>query len=182
MQNRTALVLFIAALVLAVIAYIQGGTASVIEGIKNGLGVLYSVFLLLLAAFMLAGLVQVLVPQELIGKLLGSESGIKGYIIAGLAGALIPGGPYVYFPLAASFIASGAALGPMVSFIVAKNLWSLSRIPMEIALVTPRITLIRFISTLLFPPLAGLIAHTLFGRVYYRIRQDVKCRQGGSEG
>ncbi len=181
MQKKTTLGLTIAVAVLAVISYMQGGPGNVLAGIKGAVSVFYSVLPLLLAAFLVAGLVQVLAPREFIGKMLGDKSGIKGYFIAGIAGAIIPGGPYVYFPLVVSFISSGAALGPMISFIVGKNLWSLSRIPMEIALMGPRLTLIRFTATLLFPPLAGLIAQHLFSKTYERIQRDVTSRQEGSE-
>lgn len=182
MQRKTTLGLLAAAIILAVISYTSGGMGNVLTGIKSAASVFYRVSPLLVAAFILAGLVQVLVPEEYIGKLLGNKSGLKGYFIAGVAGALIPGGPYVYFPLAASFIGSGAALGPMISFIVGKNLWSLSRIPMEVALLGPQLTLIRFAATLLFPPLAGVIAQTLFGKLYQQIQANAKSRQEGSEG
>ena len=60
----------------------------------------------------------------------GSRLGWKGIGLACLAGAMIPGGPYVYYPIAAVMLHNGAGLGVLVAFVVAKNLWSVSRLPL----------------------------------------------------
>jgi len=61
-----------------------------------------------------------------------------------------------------------------VSFISAKNLWSLSRLPFEFALLGPRLTLIRYALTFAVPPLLGALAELFFGRHVQRIRDAVK--------
>ncbi len=52
----------------------------------------------------------------------------------------------------------------MVAFITSWGLLSLSRLPMELAFVGPRLTLARMASSLILPPLAGLTASLLFER------------------
>ncbi|MEZ4636761.1 MAG: hypothetical protein R2856_17680 [Caldilineaceae bacterium] len=100
----------------------------------------------------------------MIASWLGGDSGWKGIFIASGIGAITPGGPFVSYPLVAVLYKSGAAIGPLVAFVTAWSLWALSRLPLEIAFVGPRLTMIRLASTLIFPPLAGWIAMTFFGR------------------
>jgi uncharacterized membrane protein YraQ (UPF0718 family) len=82
-----------------------------------------------------------------------------------LAGGIYnPRPPYVLFPLAAGIYKAGAGIGPIVTFITAWSLIQFTRLPMELALLGPKLTLIRLGSAFIFPPLAGLIAQHLYGR------------------
>jgi uncharacterized membrane protein YraQ (UPF0718 family) len=162
------------ALVLAVVAWIRGGSELAIDGLVNSGQTLISVTPLLLAAFAVAGLIQVLIPQEMIDRWLGSRSGWRGILLACLGGALIPGGPYVYYPIAGALLQSGAGLGVLVAFVSAKNLWSITRLPYEFALLGTHLTMIRYIVTLIVPPVFGLVSETLFGKTVDSIREAVK--------
>ncbi|MFQ5407620.1 MAG: permease [Anaerolineales bacterium] len=162
------------ALALVVIAYRRGGFALALDGFAAGGRVLLSVTPLLLAAFLLAGLIQVLITRERVTRWLGTEAGWRGIALACIGGALIPGGPYVYYPIAAVLLHSGASLGVLVAFVSAKNLWSVSRLPLEFALLGPQLTLIRFGLTLAAPPLLGLLAEALFGRYMKRICEGAR--------
>jgi uncharacterized membrane protein YraQ (UPF0718 family) len=126
---------------------------------------------LLLAAFLIAGLIQVLISREVVTRWLGAGSGWRGLALACLGGGLIPGGPYVYFPIAAALLKAGAGLGVLVAFVSAKNIWSLTRLPLEFALLGPRLTAIRLVVTFIIPPLSGILAEALFGRYVERIRE-----------
>jgi uncharacterized membrane protein YraQ (UPF0718 family) len=88
----------------------------------------------------------------------------------------MPGGPYVYYPIAAVLLQTGAGLGPLVAFVSAKNLWSLSRLPLEIALLGSQLTLTRFLVTLVIPPFMGLLAERLFGNKIESIRKGVEAQ------
>ena len=169
--NWTTLFIAAVALVMAVLAYRQGGLKLVLRGLELGGKTLLDVTILLLAAFLVAGLAQVLVPREVIERWLGVGSGWRGILLACLAGALIPGGPYVYYPIAGGLLQSGAGLGVLVAFVTAKNLWSISRLPYEFALLGPDLTLLRYGLTFLFPPLIGFLAEAFFGGWLERIRE-----------
>lgn len=162
------------ALVLAVVAWTRGGSELAIEGLVNSGQTLIGVTPLLLAAFAVAGLIQVLIPQEMIDRWLGSRSGWRGILLACLGGALIPGGPYVYYPIAGALLQSGAGLGVLVAFVSAKNLWSISRLPYEFALLGTHLTMMRYIVTLMVPPVFGLVSETLFGKTIDSIREAAK--------
>lgn len=137
---------------------------------------------LLLPAFASAGLISVLAGKEETARWLGEGSGWKGILIGSAAGALVPGGPFVYFPVAAAFLVSGASIGSVVGFVTAKNLWSLSRLPLEFALLGPEITLARFGITIVFPPLVGFAADLLYSGRTPRIREQIRELQRIEEG
>ncbi len=171
--NLTTTFLALVVLVLALLAWREGGAALLGEGVHSGGRLLLRVFPLLVAAFLTAGLIQALVREETVSRWLGRESGWRGLLLACIGGALIPGGPYVYYPIAGALLNSGAGLGVLVAFVTAKNLWSISRLPVEFALLGPQLTLARFLATLAVPPLLGYLAEALFGRSIDRIRATI---------
>lgn len=144
-----------------IIGYYKGQGQHV-AGLKSALNMTLTIFPLLVFALVVAGMAQVLLPQELISKWVGAESGIRGILIGTVAGALAPGGPYVSLPVAAGLLRSGAGLGTMVAFLTGWSLWAVSRLPMEVGILGWRFTLIRLACTFFFPPIAGLIAHLFF--------------------
>lgn len=172
--DRTMLFLMGVAIVLAILASMRGGAALAWEGVKAGGLELWRVTPLLLAAFLVAGLTQVLISRQVVERWLGSSAGWRGFLLACLGGALIPGGPYVYYPIAGALLHSGAGLGVLMAFVTAKNLWSITRLPYEFALLGPNLTLIRYALTLAAPPLIGFLAETLFGRHIDAIREAMR--------
>ena len=91
-----------------------------------------------------------------------SESGFRGILIGAAIGCFTPGGPYVTLPIAAALLRAGANIGTMVSFMTAWSLIGFTRLPLEVGIMGWRFTLIRLACTCIFPPIAGLIAQTLF--------------------
>jgi uncharacterized membrane protein YraQ (UPF0718 family) len=169
--DRTTTFLILIAIALGWVAWLRGGSSLALEGILLGARTLLGVTPLLIAAFLVAGLTQVLISKELVERWLSASAGWRGILIASLAGALIPGGPYVYYPIAGSLLTSGAGLGTLIAFITAKNLWSVSRLPYEFALLGPELTITRYLLTLIVPPLLGFLAELFFGRAIDSIRE-----------
>ena len=152
----------------------SGGWELVLAGVVGGVKTLLLVAPLLLCAFLIAGLIQVLLTQEKVAYWLGEGSGWRGIILACLSGALIPGGPYVYYPIAAALLRAGASLGVLVAFVSAKNVWPVVRLPLEFALLGPRLTVARLLTTFLIPPLLAFLAQALAGRQVEAIRENLK--------
>jgi len=169
--DPTTLFLVGVALLLAILTWRQGGATLAFEGLKQGGLALLGVVPLLVAAFLVAGLIPVLITPEVVKRWLGASAGWRGILLGCVGGALMPGGPYVYYPIAAVLLHNGASLGVLVAFVTAKNLWSLSRLPLEFALLGPYLTVVRFVATLLVPPLLGVLAETLFGGRVEKIRE-----------
>lgn len=149
------------AAIFLIIGYYKG-QGQHITGIKSAMNMTVQILPLLVFALIVAGMVQALLPQELISKWIGAESGIRGIFIGTVAGALAPGGPYVSLPVAAGLLRTGAGVGTMVAFLTGWSLWAVIRLPMEVGILGWKFTLIRLASTFFFPPIAGLIAHLFF--------------------
>ena len=128
------LIMAVLAIVLLAIGYIKGGGLH-LTGMKTGLKMTGEIMPLLVFAFLVAGMVQVLLPAELISKWVGTESGFKGILIGTVTGAIAPGGPYVSLPIAAALLKSGAGIGTMVAFLTGWSLWAVSRLPLEIGIL-----------------------------------------------
>jgi uncharacterized membrane protein YraQ (UPF0718 family) len=150
------------ALILLGIGYHRGAGQHV-AGLKFALRVTVQILPLLVCAFIVAGMVEVLLPRELVSRWIGVESGLKGILLATVAGGLCPGGPYVSLPIVAGLLRSGASIGVVVAFLTSWSLWAVARLPMEVGILGWRVTLIRVASTFFFPPIAGLLAKWAFG-------------------
>ena len=157
-------ILGILAAALFVVAYTKGEGQHIV-GLKSAGKMLVEILPLLIFALILAGMIQVLLPRELLARWVGEESGMRGILIGTVAGGFMPGGPYVSLPLAAGLLRAGAGIGTMVAFLTAWSLWAVSRLPMEIGIIGWKVTLVRFVCTFFFPPIAGFIAQFFFSGV-----------------
>jgi hypothetical protein len=160
MDSATIIMLAIAGIFIFLAYQRHDGTLQ--EGLLAGAKAFYGLLPLLIGVFIVVGLADYLIPKDVVARLLGESSGLRGLLVATVLGAITPGGPFVSFPLVASLYKAGAAIGPVVAFVTAWSLLALSRLPLEIGLVGVRLTVIRVVSSLIFPPLAGFIASILF--------------------
>jgi uncharacterized membrane protein YraQ (UPF0718 family) len=120
----------------------------------------------MLAAFTIAGLIQAVVPQEVIVKWMGHGSGMRGILIGMTLGSVTPGGPMTHFPIVASLFKVGVGIGPLVSYLTAWSLFGLQRIIMwEIPFLGPKIVAIRVAVSLFFPLLAGWMCELVWEKL-----------------
>lgn len=162
---------------LAVVVYLRSGVGGLWEGFQLGMGTLLEVIPLLIAAFAVAGLIQVLIDEEQVTAWFGEEGGWKGIGIGALAGSIMPGGPYVYYPVLASCIKTGVDIPTLIAFVGAKSVWSLTRLPMEFALLGPKITILRFVGTFIAPPVMGFLALMFFPGLANSLRENLFARE-----
>lgn len=155
------IIMAVLALLLLYIGY-QKGEGQHVTGLKSAFDMVIQILPLLIFAFIVAGMVRALLPQELLSSWVGKESGLKGILIGTVAGGLAPGGPYVSLPVAAGLLRAGAGIGTMVAFLTGWSLWAVSRLPMEVGIMGWKFTIVRLACTFFFPPMAGLIANWLF--------------------
>ena len=149
-------------LAIAMLVYaFQKGEGQHIAGLRLGVDMLVQVLPLLILALIIAGMVQVLFPEELLSKWVGAGSGLRGILIGTLVGGITPGGPFVALPIAAGFLHAGASVGVMVAFMTSWSLWAILRLPLEIGVMGWEFTFVRIASTFFFPPIAGLVADRL---------------------
>lgn len=112
--------------------------------------------LILPAIMVILGLFAVWVPKELIGKYLGSTSGVKGIIISIILGALPTGPLYIAFPMAAALLAKGAKRSNIIIFLSA---WACIKIPqemVELRFLGLEFMLLRLTLTIIFVVIMGI--------------------------
>ncbi len=161
-MDTDALVMGGLTILMAVFAFTKGRDLP-LRGFQAGLGLLQEVWLPLLFGFCLAGLFEVLVSRELLVKWMGKESGVQGILIGWLVGLLMPGGPYVVFPLTASLLREGIGVGPLLTFITAKLLLSPIRLfTWEVPFLGWAFVTARTVPSLLLPPIVGIIGQRLY--------------------
>ena len=113
---------------------------------------------------MLAGLIQAIVPQEVIVRWMGHGTGFKGILIGMTLGGVTPGGPMTHFPVIATFYKMGVGIGPLVAYLTAWSLFGLQRIIMwEIPFLGAKVVAIRFAVSFLFPAFRRLALRDGFG-------------------
>lgn len=118
---------------------------------------------LLVIAFLIVGYANVLAPQQLIQAWIGPESGWKGLLLGELVGMVLPGGPYVVFPLIAVLYKAGAGIGPAVTIITSWAMLGLVSVSFELPFMGWRFTAVRWTLGLVFPVVCGFLATLLFG-------------------
>lgn len=134
-----------------------------VRGFQAGFKLLEDVWLPLLLGFCLAGLFEVMIPRDMLVKWMGEESGFQGILLGWLAGLLIPGGPYVVFPVAASLLKEGMGVGPLITFITAKSLLSPIRMfTWEVPFLGWAFVTARTVPSLLLPPIVGIVGQRIF--------------------
>jgi uncharacterized membrane protein YraQ (UPF0718 family) len=175
--KKITLIIGLIALLLIIVAGYRGGTQMVFQGLKYSAKTFIVILPLLLFAFGITGLLQGMLKKETIKNLLGREAGIKGIMLGAVAGAIMPGGPYVFYPIAVAFLMGGADIGSLIAFVAAKNLWTVTRIPMEVALVGWHVFIARYIVTFAFPPLMGFLGNLFFPHASENIRNWLEQRK-----
>jgi uncharacterized membrane protein YraQ (UPF0718 family) len=106
-----------------------------------------------------AGYIAALLPQEVVGRWLGADSGITGLCIAVLGGAFTPGGPVIGFSIGAAALKGGAGAPQVIAYTTAWSLYTIQRlINWEIHMMAPRVVWLRAAVSIPLPILAGIAA------------------------
>ena len=67
------------------------------------------------------------------------------------------------FPLIAAIFHAGAGIGTAVAIIAGWAMLGVGLLPFELALVGPRFIVLRVCTVFIFPPIAGVLAQSIFG-------------------
>lgn len=161
-MTTATLILVVLAAALALYAW-RRGDGSHVRGVVQGWQTLRRTGALLVLAFLIVGLVNVLSPQSLVEAWIGPESGWTGLLLAEVIGMVLPGGPYVVFPLIAVLYETGAGIGQAVTMITSWATLAFLTVTFELPFMGWRFTAIRWGLGLVLPLLAGGLASLLFG-------------------
>lgn len=162
--------MFLASIMIGAFVAHSYGTQKALDGLSIGGQLLMVTLPKMIFAFAVAGLIQVVIPTDLISQWLGEDSGIRGLLVGTVAGTITPGGPMMHFPIVASLLNSGAGAGPIISYLTAWSLLGFHRLIIwEFPILGMEITVARFLASLVLPPLVGFVGafifHSLPGRL-----------------
>lgn len=161
-MKNTAIILALITAVLLIVVYATGGMELVAEGLLTAGVTASRALLLIFAAFLVIGQLQVLITADMIKGWMQKYSGVRGIALSALAGGLFPGGPYIFYPFLAGFKGKGIPFYLLFSFVSGKQIYDFTRLPLEISLITPWIAILRNILTLPVPFIVGLISRRFF--------------------
>lgn len=156
------IVMVVLAVALGVVAYLKDPGLPWL-GARTGFSMLWFVLPRLVPALLLAGLLQVLVPREVVLHYFGRQGGFRALVLASVAGVLTPGGPMVSVPFMVAMANSGMAMPPLVAYMTSWSLFGMQRIiAWEAPLMGWHFVALRVVSSLVFPVLAGWLVSVLF--------------------
>jgi uncharacterized membrane protein YraQ (UPF0718 family) len=165
MDTSTVVMMAAALVMLAVVYYKSPAAAS--KGLNATGSLILEITPRMIAAFLLAGLFQAIVPQEVIVRWMGHGAGMKGILIGMTLGGITPGGPMTHFPVIASLFKMGVGIGPLVAYLTAWSLFGLQRVVMwEIPFLGPQVVAIRVTVSLFFPFLAGWLCELIWDKLH----------------
>ena len=98
---------------------------------------------------------------------LGPNSGLKGLLIGTAFGAILPGGPFTAYPVAAALLTVGADFGATIAMVVSWTLIGYGRaVAWELPILGTDFTLWRIVISLPIPVLAGALGRFVYVRMY----------------
>jgi len=157
-MDISLLVLGVLVVVLMGVAHFTRGWSTVLAGLQISTGMLKTVWLRMFLGILLAGMVQVLIPADLIGRWMGEGSGFRGILVGTAAGAITPGGPFVNFPIVAALQNSGAGIGPLAAYLTAWGVIPINRtLVWELPFLGHNFVFSRLLASMLAPILVGLL-------------------------
>lgn len=113
------------------------------KALKMALKQFLNLLSILIALILFLGMARAMVDPDIIGRLIGPESGVLGVVSGIVVGSvmLIPG--FVAFPLAAGFLKIGAGYPQVAGFVAALMGVGISTAPLEIKYFGIRLTVLR---------------------------------------
>src|SRR5690554_716503 len=154
---QTTIILSILALMLVLVN--AKTTGKHLDGLKSGAKQLLQAAPLSLGAFILVGMIEVLVPAAFVQNRLSAEAGFRGILLGSLGGMLLAMGPYAAFPIIVSILAAGAGMGTVVAIITSFCILGMIKAPFEAAFLGPKFLICKMLASIPFCISAGLIAH-----------------------
>jgi uncharacterized membrane protein YraQ (UPF0718 family) len=140
--NSTALVINGIALGVLVFGMVKSREKTQ-KALKMALRSFIGMLPMILTVVILIGLLLGFVSREMIGKILGAESGILGVLVAVGLGSILHIPSLVSFPLAASLLEGGAAAGTVAAFITSLTMIGAVTFPLEVREMGLRFTVMR---------------------------------------
>jgi len=154
----TIIVFTILAVVLLIINYRSGKYR---DGLRSSSRQLVIALPIIILAMLLAGLLEVLIPEEFIKRWLAQEAGMTGILLGVIGGTIMAIGPYASYPIIATVYHAGAGLGTTIALLCAWSFLNLSKLPFEGGFLGLKFSLVRMGIGIPLCVLAGVLAHLI---------------------
>jgi uncharacterized membrane protein YraQ (UPF0718 family) len=150
------------AVVSGLICYAVVGGEAVASALAHDIDVILALLPRVAVAISVAALLWVMLPRDKVSHFIGRDSGLRGLVIATMAGTITPGGPSSAYALLAMLGAAGADRGAMIAYIAAWATLGVQRMLVwDIPFMGGEFAIVRFAVCLPLPIMAGLIARRL---------------------
>lgn len=141
--------LYIVTILLLIISLIKSRKKTKMALIK-GWKSFENILPLFLSILLVVGIIFAILSPQIISKIIGSQSGLIGFVISAILGSctVIPG--FVTFPLAATLLKNGAGMMQVIVFISTSVMVGVITIPIEKNYFGKKVTYIRNSLALIF--------------------------------
>jgi len=110
----------------------------------------------------IGALLTSLVPNEVVARHLGRQAGFRAIMLSSIIGSIMPGGPFVAFPIVVALGGAGASVGALIAFLTAWSVVGVHRLLVwEIPFMGAEFGTLRFLCSLPIPVIAGVVANRL---------------------
>jgi uncharacterized membrane protein YraQ (UPF0718 family) len=172
--DKTTIAFFLLALLSGAALLVMRGAEPVWDALLVCGSLLVFVAPQIAAGLLIGGLAQHLLSRERAASLFGRQSGMRGLLLATLAGIVTPGGPFTSFPLVLAIWTAGADVGAVICYLVAWALLGLNRmIVWEVPFMGLEFSVLRFVISLPLPFIAGWIGRLIATRIDIRPSDEV---------
>jgi uncharacterized membrane protein YraQ (UPF0718 family) len=155
----SAAVIATLAITSAIVVFLRDGQTRFLAILTDDLSLFGIMLPKVVAGCLIGAFITLLLPRETIARWVGAESGIAGILVATVAGAILPGGPFTIYPIAGALLAAGADAGAACAFVISWTLLGYARaIVWELPFFGLDFVTWRIIFSLPLPILAGLAA------------------------
>jgi uncharacterized membrane protein YraQ (UPF0718 family) len=159
----SAAVIATLAVTAATIVFFRDGQARFLAILTDDLGLFGMMLPKVLAGCLIGAFVTLLLPREAIVRWVGADSGIWGILLATVAGAILPGGPFTIYPIAGAFLAVGADAGAACAFVISWTLLGYARVLVwELPFFGLDFITWRILFSIPLPIIAGLAARAIW--------------------
>lgn len=165
----SAAVVALLALTAAAIVFFRDGQERFLAILIEDFGFFGTMLPKVLAGCLIGAFVMLLLPRETVARWVGAESGLSGILVATVAGAILPGGPFTIYPVAGAFLMAGADAGAACAFVISWTLIGYTRaIVWELPFFGLDFVVWRILFSLPLPILAGLAARAAWKFMHRR--------------
>ena len=150
-----------------VLVWRRNGLHGVTEILYGDLALFGGILPRVLAGCLLGAFITEILPHEKVSRSLGPKSGLKGLLIGTAFGAILPGGPFTAYPVAAALLTVGADFGATIAMVVSWTLIGYGRaVAWELPILGTDFTLWRIVLSVPIPILAGALGRIVYVRLY----------------